>query len=118
MREWRTGGVDEGDIVLVEGDFESRLGHSWVRGRLKQGDYLVAVRHAGDCFFDYLLLHTSAFRRDGENYLSYDPILKAFGAYTLGRVVGRVTPERLDNLKAGITIDVNLSEQDAPKEDA
>lgn len=101
MRIEHTGGIETGDIVRLDtGDFEGRLGHCWARGRLKQGDLIVAVQHAGDYFFDYLLVDHTAVVDGGKPTLRLSPVPLTFGAYTLGRVVGRLGDDDLQALLA------------------
>lgn len=108
MGEWRSGGVDAGDLVRLEGEFESRLGNGWARGRLRHGDLVVAVQHAGDSFFTYMLLDVSRASVDGQPRLRIEPVPAPFGAYTMGRTVGRLTRAEMVEIQAGdgVTIEV------------
>lgn len=116
MDNWRTGGIDIGDMRRLTGEFESRLGHSWVRGRLKHGDILVAIAHSGDCFHDYLLLNHSRVTRAGAKQLYLDPVPHSFGAYTLGEPMGRLGSKQLDLIMTGqdIMIDVPADMPELP----
>lgn len=110
MNNWRDGGVDIGDMRVLNGAFEDRLGHCWARGRLKQGDILVAIRHSGDCFHDYLLLEPSVGSIDGKPTLFLRPIPVPFGAYTLGEPIGALNMMELGLAMAGKEFSIPLPE--------
>jgi len=101
MGNWRDGGVDIGDLFVLNGEFEHRLGHGWARGRLKQGDVLVAIRHSGDCFHDYLLLDPSKIVSGGKTMLRLVPVATPFGSYTLGDPIGTLPQRQLGLALAG-----------------
>jgi hypothetical protein len=107
MREWGTSGLSTGDLLrLDDGPFEHRLGHTWARGRLKQGDLIVAVQHAGDHFFNFLLLE----QRIGSQDMTLEAIGKPFGAYVMGRIVGGISKEEVEALLAGDEITIPVPE--------
>ena len=117
MNNWRAGGVDVGDIVRIDdGEFEHRLGYGWARGRLKHGDLLLAVHHGGDCFYDYILLDHTEMTLEGVTMLRVNPIPVPFGAYTLGRNIGRVDFEQLRRLQAGESLSIAMPETYATPE--
>lgn len=101
MGNWRDGGVDVGDIFVLDGPFEHRLGHGWAKGRLKQGDILVAISHSGDCFHDYLLLDATRGTQHGKPTLFLKPISTPFGAYALGKPVAHLQMKDLGLAMAG-----------------
>lgn len=102
-RNWGTNEFSIGDVIrLDQGAFEHRMGPSWAKGRLIQGDVVVAVKHAGDCFFEFLLMDQ---RRYGE-HLSLEPVSKPFGAHTMGRIIGGLSANELALLLDGETIEI------------
>lgn len=109
MKEWRDGGVNIGDIHELEEGFESRLGHSWAQGRLKVGDHMLALRHTGDCFFEWMLLNAAPFTLLDEEYMRYDPVPKAFGAYVTGKLVGKFTNREIMMANSGMVIELPRS---------
>lgn len=109
--KWRANGVEAGDIVrLDDGEFESRLGHGWARGRLKHGDVLIALEHGGDCFFYYQLVDASKVTHEGKETLRLEPIGKPIGAYTLGRPIGSIEMEVLAEIERGEDVSIAVPE--------
>lgn len=72
-------------VSLSPKDF-SRVGHCWMRDRLLDGDLAMVLSHAGDAFWDYVLVeHGSWIRHGKENRHGYRLIGESrFGAYVLG----------------------------------
>jgi hypothetical protein len=58
-----------------------------MRGRLKQDDLILCIKHTGDCFFDYILIKEYA------NGLKGIPQSR-FGAYVLGEEVDKKLNEK------------------------
>ena len=83
MRDvWGTGGVRVGKIVTIhEKDF-GNVGYCWMKGRLKDGDLAIAVRHSGDSFWSYMLLEETGTYRGQRAYKVIPE--SVFGAYVLG----------------------------------
>lgn len=110
---WRSGGIEALDVVRVEGDFDGRISSSsFMRGRLREGDLLVSTGKAGDCFHYYMLLHAL---RTTDGRWSVELVPAPFGAYTLGRHVGKVTPAQMEDLQQGecLTLDLPLVDDHA-----
>ena len=86
-REWSTGGAHVGQFVRIREEDFSRVGHCWMRGRLLVADIAMVHRHAGDAFWDYLLVaggNTWIKTPKGERH-GYALIPESrFGAYVLG----------------------------------
>ena len=38
----------------------ARVGNHWMKGRVHVGDYALCLRHAGDCFYEYMLVERIA----------------------------------------------------------
>jgi len=99
--DWR-GALGEGLIVRLDEPhgFEHRLGHTWARGRLREGDLLLCLEQSGDCFHDWLLLDhsvgTAGDEREPTLFLRTVPA--PLGAYTMGRAVHRLTADQLREL--------------------
>lgn len=75
--DWR-GGAQVGKLYMIQSDDDfSRVGNCAMSGRLRKGDILVAIRHSGDCFYDYQLVKVYA------NAVTVEDI--KLGAYTLGK---------------------------------
>jgi len=113
MRSWHDNGVAVGDLFrLDDGDYDHRIGNCWAKGRLKHGDILVALRHSGDCFFNYLLLeHSKGIGGpDRTPKLWLKPVTMEIGAYTLGRPIGSLSRIEVDRLRWGIEIAIPLPE--------
>jgi len=112
MGMWRTNGIEVGDLVkLDEGEFNQRVGHCWAQGRLRAGDVLVATGHAGDCFFNWLLLKASPNAMKDATTLHLEPVPAPFGAYTLGRNIGSVTSHELAELVSGESVTIAMPER-------
>src|SRR4051812_48444122 len=90
QREWRKNSVVIGRVYVVADHDLGRVGECWMRGRLLVGDLIVALRHSGDCFYDYQLVGGGHDRSgmttvDAQNRLSYHICKGAvFRAYSLG----------------------------------
>lgn len=99
--DWR-GALGEGLIVRLDEPhgFEHRLGHTWARGRLREGDLLLCLEQSGDCFHDWLLLDHSVGTAGGERVptLFLRTVPAPLGAYTMGRAVHRLTADQLREL--------------------
>jgi len=102
--DWR-GALGDGLIVRLDEPygFEHRLGHTWARGRLREGDLLLCLEQAGDCFHNWLLLDHSvgtAHGPDGERTptLFLRTVPAPLGAYTMGRAIHRLTDDQLQEL--------------------
>lgn len=110
MGDWGTNGIDVGDMVrLDDGEFEHRISSaSWAKGRLRAGDVLVATRHSGDCFFDWLLVRASPNALRDATTLHLDPVTAPIGAYTLGRGIGTLSPELLAALICGESVTIDM----------
>jgi hypothetical protein len=110
MRDWGTNGIDVGDMVrLDDGEFEHRISSSsWAKGRLRAGDVLVATRHSGDCFFDWLLVRASPDVLRDARTLHLEPVTAPIGAYTLGRAIGTMSPELLAALMSGGSVTIDM----------
>lgn len=81
---WRTGNHHPGLLLTIsEKDFD-RVGICWMAGRLKDGDLIMCIEHAGDCFWHYALVrHDFTLARTGRQ--GYELIIGSkFGAYVLG----------------------------------
>jgi hypothetical protein len=77
MRDWG-GSAVPGVLYRVRHEADTqRVGHCWMRGRLKAGDLVLCMAHAGDHFYDYILVEEYA------NGLKGLPNSR-FGAYQLG----------------------------------
>lgn len=104
---WNTNGVAVGDIMrLEEPGFDARIGDGWAKGRLRQGDVIVAVAHTGDGFFDYLLLQEQAFLGS----ITLRPIGPSFGSYRVGRKVGTVAERDMPGLMKGVPAVIEYDE--------
>lgn len=108
MREWRGSEIKMGDMFRLTGEFESRLGHGWARGRLKLGDIIVALEHAGDCFHKYILLDHSEIMVNGVKKLRLEPIHEPFGAYMVGESMGSLDRAKFGLILAGQTVDIDM----------
>jgi hypothetical protein len=78
MRDWNKGN-EIGSIYLIETQEDiNRMGHSWMEGRLKIGDFILCTEHSGDCFNEYVLINLF--------YNGLNAVLASkFGAYSLGK---------------------------------
>jgi len=104
---WNTNRVSVGDVMrLDEPGFDARIGHCWAKGRLKQGDLIVAVAHSGDGFFDYVLVHELPFL----GCMTLEPVGKPFGAYTIGRKVASLSQSDADGIRKGVPAAVEYDE--------
>jgi hypothetical protein len=76
-RQWG-GGAEIGVLyrVMTEADCE-RVGNCFMKGRLRVGDYALCLKHAGDCFYDYMLVE-----RIANGWRGYPQA--TFGAYVFG----------------------------------
>jgi hypothetical protein len=102
--DWR-GALGDGLIVRLDDPhgFEHRLGHTWARGRLREGDLLLCLEQAGDCFHNWLLLdHRTGTMSgpDGERIpaLFLKSVPAPLGAYTMGRSIHRLSQDQLREL--------------------
>jgi len=110
--KWRDGGVDTLDIIRVEGDFDACVSSaSFMKGRLREGDLVVALEKAGDCFHHYMLLHS---RHMADGRISVELVPAPFGAYGIGRHVGELTQTQMDELQDGGDLMLDLPLIDAP----
>lgn len=76
---WNKGNEIGKLYILSESDL-SRVGDSWMRGRLRAGDVVLCIAHTGDCFNDYLLVVSI--------YNGLFSVKESrFGAYTLGTLL-------------------------------
>lgn len=108
---WRSAGTDPLDIIRLEGDFDSRIsGSSFMRGRLREGDLVVAAGKAGDCFHYYMPLHA---RQMTDGRWSLELVPAPFGAYAMGRHVGEITRSQMEELAQGEDIMLDLPLIDA-----
>lgn len=119
--QWGGGGVEVGDVVRLEGgDYQSRLGYTWAKGRLKRGDLAVVMRHAGDHFFYYMLLdHAPVKQHEGGvlvDAIRIEPVTTRFGSYTIGRTIMRLTTEQLAMVIAGEGFTIPVPENYDPSE--
>ena len=76
MNNWNEGNSIGTMYVLEEKDL-SRIGHSWMEGRLRAGDVVLCTAHSGDYFNDYILIDVYS---NGINAI----LGASFGAYTMG----------------------------------
>jgi hypothetical protein len=74
---WRTGDHYQGLVIRITNDDLDRVGQCWMRGRLREGDLAMAIRHCGDCFWEYQLIECAS------NGCKLIP-QSEFGAYVLG----------------------------------
>jgi hypothetical protein len=76
-RPWR-GGAQIGVLYRVMTDADcARVGLCWMKGRLRIGDYALCLEHAGDCFYEYMLIE-----RIANGWRGYPQA--TFGAYVFG----------------------------------
>lgn len=76
MNNWNAGN-EIGKLYFVNEEDNSRVGHCWMNGRLKDGDLVLCLKHAGDYFNHYILVEVV--------YNALIPVLQSrFGAYRLG----------------------------------
>ena len=88
MRSWR-GGHHPGLVLRVLEDDNRRVGDCWMRGRLKHNDVIMCLEHAGDCFYNYVLVRPN--KNPNESIVNVDgkqvyQLIEGsrFGAYELG----------------------------------
>lgn len=62
---WRRDGAVFGRVFRLRHADLDRVGHCWMRGRLREGDLVMPVKPSGDCFFDYELLEGGFTLHDG-----------------------------------------------------
>lgn len=98
MGNWG-GGNTIGCIYRLTKHDTGRVGHCWMRGRLIEGDLALCIAHAGDCFYQYILLDV------GGNYIR-GVAESRFGSYSFaGEAVEWIPSNReLHLLCAGETI--------------
>ncbi len=97
VRGWRNGLEQNGGVYEVEdaGYANSRIGNCWMAGRLKKGDLLLCLEHAGDCFHNFMLIEKT------NNAWRGIPGSK-FGAYSgLAKPLGTVDDATYDALRTG-----------------
>lgn len=108
MNDWRTDEHYPGLLlVIAEKDF-SRVGNCWMKGRLKVGDLILCMKHAGDCFWKYAIVenHFTLASTGRQGYLLV--AASAFGAYTLGTPYEfQPTTREFHLLMAGETISLD-----------
>lgn len=91
---WRKSGVKIGMVYQLRREDLGRIGNCWLAGRLRVRDLAVALRHSGDCFYDYQLIEGGR-TKPGEEVVQYVGDKKVlsynvchggiFSAYALGR---------------------------------
>lgn len=92
--KWRKGN-EEGCLYILNKNDLSRIGSSWMKGRLKIGDIVMSLKHSGDCFDDYILIHRY------HNGLRAIPGSE-FGAYSMGeKLKWKPTKREFHMLMAG-----------------
>lgn len=104
-RPERKGGDIGGIYIFTQMDIDDyRVGNCWMEGRLHPGDVCMCVKHAGDCFNDYILLRllTNAVQGIPES---------RFGAYVLSSepLVWRPSSEEFTTLLKGEYISVEVT---------
>lgn len=99
---WRTGGVVVGGVYRLGVEDLSRLGHVAMRGRMKVGDVVVATKHSGDCFWDYVLVSFSQ-GANGGVWLRVEKV-GAISGYALGRKVSVLNESDLTDLLDGCLV--------------
>jgi hypothetical protein len=85
-RPWQTG-AHVGQVVALSARDNARIGHCWMRGRLRDGDLAIVVRHSGDGFWTYRLLEGGAHCTNGHTpgVAAYSVCRGSdFGAYVCG----------------------------------
>ena len=103
-RPWR-GGMTEGAVYQVGPDDLRRVGNCWANGRLKVGDLLLCVEHAGDCFYNFYLLDVADYaNRPG---VSLTIVPKKLGAYSLGTEFVTLSREECLKLVEGGTVETS-----------
>ena len=96
-RPWGQGNQIGQCYRITEPDL-SRVGHSWMEGRLRAGDLVLCCEHSGDYFYDYILVY------EYDNALKGLPQSK-FGSYTLSTpVVWELLAREFHLLMAGESI--------------
>jgi hypothetical protein len=80
----RPDGVYFGQLRLLHAADNLRVGHCWMAGRLLDGDIAMALEHAGDCFWRYVLLGREYTRNVAKQRVYKIEPASKFSAYTLG----------------------------------
>lgn len=94
-RSWGEGAIIGKLYRLVESADLDRVGHCSMRGNLKINDLILCIKHAGDCFYNYILI------KEFEKGLKSIP-KSEFGAYTIGIPVNiKLTDKEFHLLCAG-----------------
>ncbi len=104
--KWRTGDHGPGLVLEIQTyDVErDRVGHCWMKGRLRAGDIIMCMQHAGDCFWQYAILECVA-TYPGHKYRLVRE--STFGAYTLGAPTAWQPSEQdFHNLMAGNSVTI------------
>jgi hypothetical protein len=101
MSNWRLGGVAPGQLFVVHAQDFGRVGHCWMKGRLKDGDLIMSIGLSGDCFWTYCLVENHSTNMYGRQ--QYRLIKESsFGAYTIGELYGfQPTDREAHLLQAG-----------------
>lgn len=76
MNNWHNGN-SIGTMYILDEDDLSRVGDSWMNGRLRAGDVVLCTAHSGDRFNQYVLIRP--FQNGMEAILG-----SSFGAYVFG----------------------------------
>lgn len=50
------GSAEIGGIYRIRPEDHQRVGHCWMKGRLKDDDLCLCVEHSGDSFYTYMLM--------------------------------------------------------------
>lgn len=82
-RPQRLGGVHTGELYVIRPEDFGRVGNCWMKGRLKDGDLIIATGHSGDCFWTYCLVEHGSVNVEGRQLYKVIPE-SSFGAYVLG----------------------------------
>lgn len=71
-----------------------RVGNSFMKGRLHEGDIVMCIAHTGDCFYDYILIEY------GQNFIK--GILNSrFGAYAMEDTLMEVSEKEYHQIMTG-----------------
>jgi len=103
MGNWRSTANIGGIYAISQDDF-SRVGSDWIKGRLKQGDLVLAIQHSGDCFYNYFLINL---RDYGDHFTISKLINQSFGSYHLGEHIYSLNKIQIGKFENGESIRVH-----------
>ena len=99
---WHTGGRSVGGVYRLRKEDLSRLGCVPMAGRMKEGDIVVATRHSGNFFWDYVLVRF--FEGGNRSQWMVNEAVGKIAGYSMGQKIAQLEQVELETLLANSPI--------------